>query len=54
MENPAITQEDLDAVDPDWLADMLALAAQGKKPESENHADSTLIQPSRKMWKHLH
>lgn len=54
MDHPAITQDDLEAVDPDWLAEMLALAAQGKTPEPDERADSTLIQPSRKMWRHLH
>jgi hypothetical protein len=54
MDHPAINQDDLDAVDPQWLADMLALAAQGKTPEIDQRADSTLVQPSRKMWRHLH
>lgn len=54
MDHPAITQADLDAVDPQWLADMLALAANGETPSTDDRADSTLIQPSSRMWRYLH
>lgn len=54
MDKPAITQDDLDAVDPEWLADMLALAEAGGTPPTDERSDSTLIQPSSRMWRYLH
>lgn len=54
MDKPAITQDDLDAVDPQWLADMLALAEAGDRPTPDQRSESTLIQPSSRMWRYLY
>ena len=55
MTAPAINQDDLEAVDPEWLAEMLRIAAEGgTPPELPERPDSTLIQPSRHLWRLMH
>ena len=55
MTDPAISQDDIDAVDPEWLAEMLRIAEQGGTPSQQpERSDSTLIQPSKRMWRSLH